>query len=95
MPSGVDPQDTLDEIPSWIQRAILLYNRCAMFGTELTLPCDGGILDQPESLMQILETIHVAVQEDRIRRYGDEQFAANQKLRVMQAKVQGSSTMRT
>ena len=94
MPLNADSRDVLDQIPLWIHRAILLYNRCVMFGGELALPCDGGVLDQPESLVQILETIHTAVQEDRIRRYDDEQFNAKQRLRVAQNQDKGPSIKR-
>lgn len=37
--------------------AVKLYFRCKMF-KELELPEDGGVLDQSEMLMSMLETVH-------------------------------------
>jgi len=95
MPSGIDPEDILGEIPLYIRRAILLYNRCVIFGTELALPGSGGVLDQHESIVQVLEAIHLAVQEDKIRRQEDEEFKYGQKMRVLQSQVSGSAIKRT
>ena len=82
------------EIPIWTQQAISFYNRCSLFGSELALPCSGGVLDQPESLMQILETIHAAVQEARIKKAEDEEFKRNQRSRALQNKTAGNTVRR-
>lgn len=95
MPPGIDQEDILEEIPAWVLIAFKLYNRCVIFGTELALPFAGGVFDQPENIMQILETIHLAVQEDRQRRREDEEFKAGQKARVVQTRISGSSIRRT
>lgn len=94
MSPNTDSEDILGRIPTWIQIAFRQYNRCVIFGTELALPFEGGVFDQPENIMQILETIHSAVQEDRIRRYKDEEFKAGQKVRVMKNRASGSTVRR-
>lgn len=95
MPSGMESEEVLGSTPQWIREIIHLYNRCVIFGTELALPCSGGILDQPEGLLQVLETIHFAVQEDRIRKQEDEEFKANAKSHSSGNKVSKHSIRRT
>ena len=51
----IDAEFTL--LPLWLQRAIKLYNRCRMFN-EIALPCAGGVLDQDELTVIILEKIY-------------------------------------
>lgn len=63
----------LDEIPTWIRTAILLYNRC-LLGKEIELPCLGSLDEQPELIMRILEIIseernsHFVEKQEKVRR---------------------------
>lgn len=44
--------------------AVKLYFRCAMF-KEIALPEEGGVLDQSEILVSMLETVHNNVMLER------------------------------
>ncbi len=48
------------------RNAVRLYFRCQMF-SEIALPESGGVLDQNELLVSILETVHGYVMEHRNR----------------------------
>ena len=48
------------------RNAVRLYFRCQMFN-EIALPESGGVLDQNELLVSILETVHGYVMEHRNR----------------------------
>jgi len=58
-----DPQPNIDKqaefaiLPAWIQKAISLYNRCRMFN-EIALPCNGGVIDQDEMTVVVLQRIY-------------------------------------
>ena len=54
---NVDIDAEFSLMPLWVQRAIKLYNRCRMFN-EIALPCAGGVLDQDELTVVILERIY-------------------------------------
>lgn len=65
---NVDIDAEFSLMPLWVQRAIKLYNRCRMFN-EITLPCAGGVLDQDELTVVILERIygkHQQIMADRM-----------------------------
>lgn len=49
-------------MPTWMTRALKLYNRCRMFN-EIALPFPGGVLDQGEMTCSILEVIHYKHQQ--------------------------------
>ena len=63
----------LEEIPRWIQLATKLYNRC-LLAKEIELPCSGGVDQQPEYIMRILEIISeersnwLAQKQEKLRR---------------------------
>lgn len=58
---------TLAGLSPIAQFAINLYNRCSMFN-EIALPEEGGILDQDELLVLLLEKVHNEVMEIRLER---------------------------
>ena len=54
---NADIESEFATFPVWVQRAITLYNRCVMFN-EIALPYPGGVLDQDELTVSVLERIH-------------------------------------
>jgi len=52
-----DIESEFAAFPIWVQRAITLYNRCVMFN-EIARPNTGGVLDQDELTVSVLERIH-------------------------------------
>jgi len=68
-----------EKIPDWILFSASLYNRCSIFGTELALPQEGGVLDQSEMIVSILEIIHEEVLKFRAQRARDAEFFATQR----------------
>jgi len=69
-PSPYDPQ-TRNEIMASLSPvarfAIKLYFRCRLFN-EIALPEEGGILDQSEMMVAMLEAVHTNVMEMRERK---------------------------
>lgn len=50
------------------RNAVRLYFRCQMF-SEIALPESGGVLDQNELVVSMLETVHGFVMEHRNREH--------------------------
>ena len=60
----------LKELPHWSLLAVRIYNRCLM-AKEIRLPYSGGVLEQPELLMQIFDVIYdeySQIREDSARK---------------------------
>jgi hypothetical protein len=76
------------ELPRWTKRAMLLYRRCQLF-RDIALPEAGGVLDQSERLVQILQEIHAVKLQYDARRQKDADF----KLRndIFRMEVESSS----
>jgi len=63
----------LYELPAWTKRAIRLYQRCQMF-KELATPDAGGVLDQSELTVQMLEVIYKVDKQHQERLERDARF---------------------
>ena len=59
---NVDIQAELATYPLWVRKAISLYGRCVMFN-EIALPQAGGVIDQDEMTVAVLERIHRKVNQ--------------------------------
>lgn len=59
--------------PGWFTLALKLYNRCVLFG-RIAKPYEGGVQDQPELIVQILEAVDSAIQEINRRKQADANF---------------------
>ena len=53
---GLAKLKEVDTIPNWIKSSIHLFNRCMLF-KDIELPYPGGLLYQPELLLEIFEII--------------------------------------
>jgi len=75
----LDPQ--LSQIerddPEWVSASMRLYNRCVVFH-ELRLPEEGGLFEQKEIYLQILEQVHEAVVAHRAKKMNDKSIQARQ-----------------
>ncbi len=69
-----DKEEVFADISSRSQRlakeATKLYFRCAMFN-EIALPGEGGILDQDERLVKLLEVVHGEIMYIREQQHKD------------------------
>ena len=70
-----------------ISQHLQLYFRCRRF-SGMQLPCEGGILDQEEITMQLLEIIHEIVVEYEREQQEDAVNRMKQETRVASAKQQ-------
>lgn len=86
-PPQLDVDEEFSSMSEYAQNATLLYFRCRMF-KELALPQQGGLEDQNELLMQMLEAAH--------RTYVSIQVQRNeQKARAIQSKANSKSGTNT
>lgn len=61
-----------------------LYSRCSLFKQDLALPESGGVMDQTEIIMQILETIHGEMARYEKKTHDDLMFRLRAQQRVQQ-----------
>lgn len=81
------------DIPSWVHRGMQLYRRCRMFN-EIALPESGGVLDQQEIIVQILEEVHRAFKEHEVKKQQDAQFQVLAKMHRLEAEESGGGRVR-
>jgi hypothetical protein len=81
------------KFPSWIHNSIKLYYRCQMF-SELAFPEAGGVLDQTELIVSILEQIHEVRAKFERKRQRDAEFRTMAHLRRMQVDEYGGGRVR-
>jgi hypothetical protein len=94
VPPELADGDILDDVPYSIKQAIKLYNRCTMFKNDLALPASGGVLDQNETVVRILEVIHEEVQIWRKQKQTDDEFMSTQRSRVMRNQIKSTNVRR-